>query len=85
MSCDLISLILQSAGGAMASIADTQKDTDLGVNVMIAGLIAQVVSLTVFAILCADFTYQSRKHWNDREPQYFALRRTKLWKAFLAG
>ncbi|KAH7323870.1 RTA1 like protein-domain-containing protein [Rhexocercosporidium sp. MPI-PUGE-AT-0058] len=85
MSCDLISLILQSVGGAMASIADTQKDTDVGVNVMIAGLIAQVASLTVFAVLCADFTIQSRKHWNDREPRYFTLRRTKFWKAFLAG
>ena len=69
----------------MASIADTQEDTDMGVNVMIAGLIAQVVSLTVFAILCADFAFQSRKQWNDRDPQYFALRRTKFWKAFLTG
>tara|TARA_R110002060_G_scaffold33975_2_gene44828 strand:- start:11 stop:469 length:459 start_codon:yes stop_codon:yes gene_type:complete len=85
MSCDLVSLILQSAGGAMASIADTQEDTDMGVNVMIAGLIAQVVSLTVFAILCADFAFQSRKKWNDRDPKYFELRRTKFWRAFLAG
>ncbi|PVH79609.1 RTA1-domain-containing protein [Cadophora sp. DSE1049] len=85
MSCDLVSLILQSAGGAMASIADTQEDTDRGVNVMISGLIAQVVSLTVFAILCADFAFQSRKKWNDRDPKFFELRRTKFWKAFLAG
>jgi hypothetical protein len=85
MACDLISLLLQSAGGAIASIADTKKDTDLGVNVMIAGLVSQVVSLTVFAALCADFALQTRKRWQEREQKYFGLRQTWLWKAFLIG
>ncbi len=85
MACDFISLLLQSAGGAMASIADTQPDTDRGVNVMIAGLIVQVVSLTVFAVLCADFAFQSRRRWNEREVKYFGLRQTFFFKAFLFG
>jgi len=61
MGCDGISLILQSAGGAIASIANTQKGSDLGVHIMIAGLVSQVVSLTIFAALCADFAIQARK------------------------
>jgi hypothetical protein len=85
MTCDGISLILQSAGGAITSMADTQKDKDLGVNIMIAGLISQVISLTVFAGLCADFMMQVRKRWTEQDIRFFALRQSWLWKAFLAG
>ncbi|KAF8852235.1 hypothetical protein BDZ45DRAFT_115071 [Acephala macrosclerotiorum] len=66
MACDLLSLILKSVGGAIASIADDHKTTDLEVNIMIAGLISQVVSLTAFAILCADFAIQPRKRLTER-------------------
>lgn len=51
MTCDLISLILQAAGGAITSIAEEQSLRDTGVNIMIAGLVFQVVSLVVFSIL----------------------------------
>lgn len=85
MTCDGISLALQSAGGAIASIADDQAGNDLGVNIMIAGLIAQVVSLTVFAGLCAEFAVQVRKRWYQQEKKYEALRKSWLWKAFLLG
>ncbi|KAI1344533.1 RTA1 like protein-domain-containing protein [Xylariaceae sp. FL0016] len=52
---DLISLLLQAAGGALASISDSQSETDTGVNIMIAGLAFQVFSLVVFICLCLDF------------------------------
>lgn len=85
MACDGISLVLQSVGGAIASIADTQSGNDLGVNIMIAGLIAQVVSLSVFAVLCAEFAIQVRKHRFAQERKHSALRQTWIWKAFLIG
>lgn len=45
IACDISSLVLQSAGGAMAATAeDGDQDTlDLGTNIMIAGIIWQVV------------------------------------------
>ncbi|RDW93027.1 RTA1 domain-containing protein [Aspergillus mulundensis] len=47
---NVIALILQAAGGPMASTAEPgdQEATDLGVNVIIAGLAWQVVSLCIF-------------------------------------
>ncbi|KAL8783653.1 MAG: hypothetical protein Q9195_009327 [Heterodermia aff. obscurata] len=51
--CDVFSLVLQSAGGAMASGAADGDDT--GINIMIAGLSFQVASLAIFMLLCADF------------------------------
>ncbi|KAL9033850.1 MAG: hypothetical protein Q9180_005729 [Flavoplaca navasiana] len=35
--------------------------SDIGINIMIAGLVFQVVSLTCFAGLCADFFWSVRK------------------------
>jgi hypothetical protein len=55
VSCDLISLILQAAGGAITSIADEQSLHDTGVNIMIAGLVFQVASLVVFSVLAIEY------------------------------
>ncbi|KAJ5497662.1 hypothetical protein N7453_006713 [Penicillium expansum] len=55
VTCDLISLILQAAGGAITSIADEQSLRDTGVNIMIAGLVFQVASLVVFSILAIEY------------------------------
>jgi hypothetical protein len=44
ITCDISSLAMQSAGGAMAAMADPgEKIGDIGTNLMIAGIIWQVV------------------------------------------
>ncbi|KAL8739814.1 MAG: hypothetical protein Q9190_007419 [Brigantiaea leucoxantha] len=58
IGCDIFSLVLQAVGGAIADTADTHSATQNGINIMIAGLVFQVVSLTVFATLCADFAWR---------------------------
>ncbi|CAL8583681.1 phospholipid-translocating ATPase rsb1 [Xanthoria parietina] len=60
--CDVFSLVLQAVGGAIADTADTKSLTDAGINIMIAGLVFQVVSLTLFAGLCAEFFWSVKKH-----------------------
>ncbi|KAL8790068.1 MAG: hypothetical protein Q9213_000770 [Squamulea squamosa] len=59
--CDVFSLVLQAIGGALADTASTHSLEQTGINIMIAGLVFQVVSLTVFAALCADFFWSVRK------------------------
>ncbi|KAF7895606.1 uncharacterized protein EAF01_009568 [Botrytis porri] len=84
-TCDIISLVLQAAGGAIASTADTLDDKDLGKNIMLAGLAFQVFSLVLFAILCAEFAWRVRcadGHWNAR---YYELVSSTLFKSFLGG
>ncbi|KAF9871076.1 parasitic phase-specific protein psp-1 [Colletotrichum karsti] len=53
--CDIISLILQATGGALSSVGDNKAQVQKGVNVSLAGLIFQVVTLVVFCILFADY------------------------------
>lgn len=50
---DVVCLILQAAGGAMSS--DTSGDTQVGVDVSMAGLILQVIVLVAFIATFADY------------------------------
>ncbi|KAI1766123.1 RTA1-domain-containing protein [Hypoxylon sp. FL1150] len=91
--CDIISLILQAAGGGMASAAfHTGHSTDKGDNIMIAGLSFQVLTLLVFMILCGDFFFNVlRRHRAlgsaalDQDPAVVTIRRSWMFKGFLAA
>ena len=56
---DILALILQAAGGALATVAKTLESKDRGVDIMIAGLAWQVFSLVVFVVLCLDFRHRA--------------------------
>ncbi|KAJ5741784.1 RTA1 like protein-domain-containing protein [Penicillium manginii] len=86
VTCDIIALILQAAGGAITSIADDdQKDlSDTGVNIMIAGLAFQVASLTLFMAMASEFALRVRKAPEESRNEYTAsIRSGWKWKAFL--
>ncbi|KAJ5953448.1 RTA1 domain protein [Penicillium verhagenii] len=85
VSCDITSLILQSAGGALAAIA-TESEKSLrqtGINLMIAGLAFQVVSLFLFIILASEFAIRVRKSPKPEENEFSGLRQSSKWKMFI--
>ncbi|EXJ92864.1 hypothetical protein A1O3_01418 [Capronia epimyces CBS 606.96] len=55
---DLISLVLQAIGGALASTADTQAQQDTGDHLMMAGISWQVASLFFFAITACFYIFR---------------------------
>ncbi|KAL4979236.1 RTA1 like protein-domain-containing protein [Aspergillus desertorum] len=57
VTCDIISLVIQAIGGGMASVAAAQENgnTTPGTNIMVAGIIFQMASITVFVLCAADF------------------------------
>lgn len=61
----------------------TQDDVDMGVHIMIAGLTAQVVSLSVFGIICADFAVRVIRRRERHSPQYTLIRSSAMWKLLL--
>jgi hypothetical protein len=86
ISCDLLSLTLQGAGGGIAATAGPGDLTqvNLGTNIMITGLSFQVFSLLLFVVLCADFALRIKKVPEpQRSEEYQVLRRTRLFKGFL--
>jgi len=78
ISCDIVSLALQSAGGGLSS--DSSSGSRYGVKLALAGLIFQVITLAAFMIVCADYAFRSRHVWrNTRITTPF-----KLFVGFLA-
>ncbi|KAL2868252.1 RTA1 domain-containing protein [Aspergillus lucknowensis] len=57
VTCDIISLVVQAIGGAMASSAASKENgnTTPGTNIMVAGIIFQMASITIFVLCAADF------------------------------
>jgi hypothetical protein len=85
VTCDIICLVLQGLGGGIASSADTKESSDLGKNIMMAGLIFQVVSLGLFGICCGEFAFRVLKGKGSRNPRYTAITSSLLFKSFLVG
>jgi hypothetical protein len=56
VTADVVSLLLQATGGALAVLAGDNKDQlDLGNNIMMGGIAFQVFTLSVFATLAGLF------------------------------
>ena len=84
VAADVVSIILQGAGGAISAIATEKTFLDQGVDIMIAGLVSQVFTLTIFAGLCVDFARQVLKHRGSLPPARQALMSTWKFK-FVTG
>ena len=72
--CDIVSLILQAAGGAIS--ASDNGSASNGVNIALAGLSFQVATLTIFTLLTVDYFVRSRSVWRYSEtrlPRQFMI------------
>lgn len=87
--CDVASLLLQAAGGGLASAAThSDKSPDAGDNIMIAGLAFQVFTLLVFMVLSLDFIVTTLKRHralgtDALDPTHAKLRASPLFKGFM--
>ncbi|KAG0646167.1 Efflux pump himE [Hyphodiscus hymeniophilus] len=84
-TCDLISLVLQALGGALASTANTVSGSNLGKNIMLAGLGFQVFSLILFGIAAGEFAIRVKNGKGNYNPRYVNLTTSRLFKSFLLG
>lgn len=54
-TCDVISLFVQAAGGGIASSESNAKgQTAVGTNIMVAGIVFQLFSITIFVVCAMD-------------------------------
>jgi len=83
--CDFISLLLQAAGGAIASMADNKSLEDTGINIMIAGLAFQVASMTLFIGLAAEVGWRIRTTGKLEKGGDHDVSASVLFKRFLIG
>jgi hypothetical protein len=81
MICDFISLVLQAAGGALAATQDAGDSSRLGVNIMIAGLVFQVLSLSIFIAFSLEFAWRAHKaRESDLNFDFFNIRKRTMFR-----
>ena len=70
-TCDVISLVVQAVGGALASSASSTPtgDTKPGTDIMVAGILFQLASIAVFTLLGIIFLVRVRKVGFERNLQ----------------
>ena len=84
-SCDFFSLVLQAAGGGMTSGAKTIPAQQTGINIMLAGLSAQVVSLSIFSAFAIEYALRLYRNPDAWDTRHAALYQSRLFRAFLWG
>ena len=89
ITSDVISLILQAAGGACASISTAGSSSQwAGIHTMVAGVAWQVVSLFIYGVLCLDFFLRVRMAESETfnpDPSFTKIRASRRFQFFLYG
>ncbi|EGP86973.1 unnamed protein product [Zymoseptoria tritici ST99CH_1A5] len=84
ISCDIVCLVLQSVGGGMAGGAGFNRQRrQTGTDMMIAGVVLQVVVLLVFAALVWLYAVRTRKNWANVAQPAKALLQERKFRSFL--
>ncbi|KAG6186424.1 hypothetical protein E4U27_008431 [Claviceps purpurea] len=91
--CDIISLVLQATGGALASIAvQDHESPDDGSHIMVAGLAFQVFTMLAFIAASLDFVLRIRRRRKvlgaaalSQEPRMVRMRSALRFRFFLGG
>lgn len=83
---DTFSLILQGAGGGLAATGDPgSKIQDVGTDLMIAGVILQVICLAFFGYFLGEYGFRTHRHRNELTLDSMNLFRSTKFRLFMAG
>ncbi|CAN9090161.1 RTA1-domain-containing protein [Alternaria alternata] len=81
---DILSLVLQGAGGGIAATADPGSDLlDIGTNLMVAGVVLQVVILSCFGILLAEYAIRTYNRRNQLSAEAMTLFHKTSFRCFI--
>lgn len=80
--CDLVSLALQGAGGGLSSTSS--GGSTVAVDVSIAGLSFQVITICIFIALATDFAIRYRKGRKTSTNKLVLPKQFKIFVAFLS-
>jgi len=68
-SADLVALSVQGVGGGLAATAaSNNKSPTLGGNIMLGGIVIQMIALTLYIILAAEFMFRFLKDRPFKRP-----------------
>ncbi|KAL8824222.1 MAG: hypothetical protein Q9170_008223 [Blastenia crenularia] len=73
------------AGGGLAASANTQSLEDAGSNLMLAGIVWQVVTLFVFAVLAGDFFWRAYRNRSNQTLTAAEISQSRNFMLFFLG
>jgi hypothetical protein len=83
---DIFSLVLQGAGGGLASTADAGSNLqDVGTDLMIAGVIFQVVILAFFGYFLTEYTLRTYRRRDQLSEESMTLFRKTSFRCFMSA
>jgi len=83
---DIISLVLQGSGGGTAATADPGSNLqDIGTNLMIAGVVFQVVILAFFGYFLVEYTIRTYRRRNNLSDHSMILFNKTSFRCFVAA
>ncbi|CAO2658308.1 Nn.00g060310.m01.CDS01 [Neocucurbitaria sp. VM-36] len=81
---DILSLVLQGAGGGIAATADAGSSMqDVGTDLMIAGVIFQVVILSVFGYFLVEYTLRTHRRRDQLSSESMVLFHKTSFRCFI--
>lgn len=86
ISCDILSLVLQGAGGGLAAAADPGSSLqDVGTDMMIAGVIFQVVVLVIFGAAVVDYFIRTNRRRGQLSSDALSLAASTRFRLFIGA
>ncbi|KAF7188887.1 Efflux pump himE [Pseudocercospora fuligena] len=85
ITADVISIVLQAAGGAIAASGQEPDTQQLGGDVMLAGIVWQVVSLAGFGGLGSLYFVRVLRNREELSGEQIRIAKEKKFRAFLVG
>ena len=86
IGCDLFSLVLQGAGGGLAATADNNpSQRKIGTDLMITGIVGQVVTLIAFATMISDYFIRLSRSKQPLSPEAQAMKSNRAFQLFSGG
>ncbi|KAE8451356.1 hypothetical protein EG329_003985 [Mollisiaceae sp. DMI_Dod_QoI] len=85
ISCDLLSLILQGAGGGTAASANTESGAAAGGHIMLAGIVFQVATFTFLYTLLFLYIRNLRQNRHTMTASQSAVLHNRNFKIFGVG
>ncbi|KAI0825087.1 RTA1 like protein [Trametes gibbosa] len=67
-TCDLVALLVQAAGGGIAASSSNANTGQMGSDIMLGGIIFQLISLSVFCVLVGEYLVRRFKDRPLRKP-----------------
>jgi hypothetical protein len=86
ISADIFSLVLQGSGGGIAATANPGSSMlNVGTDLMMSGIVLQVITLLVFGGLALDFVLRLARDTKPLSSEAMELKSRRSFRLFLAG